>query len=100
VDSNPYHEIVDFLKIQRSTEEQVFRTLSYFDGLNFAARATIPALCSVELMDTVCPPSTVFASHNHWAGPKQIEVYPWNDHEGGAAAQRQVQLHRLRTLTP
>jgi cephalosporin-C deacetylase len=98
VDSDPYHEIVEFLKIQRTAEEQVLRTLSYFDGMNFAARATIPALYSVALMDTVCPPSTVFASHNHWAGPKQIEVYPWNNHEGGAAAQRQVQLHHLRTL--
>ena len=98
VDSEPYHEIVDFLKIQRGTDEQVFKTLSYFDGMHFAARATIPALYSVALMDTTCPPSTVFASYNHWAGPKEIEVYPWNDHEGGAAAQRYRVLQHLRTL--
>jgi cephalosporin-C deacetylase len=98
VDSEPYHEIVDFLKIQRGTDEQVFRTLSYFDGMSFAARAGIPALYSVALMDLTCPPSTVFASYNHWAGPKQIEVYPWNDHEGGASEQRYRQLLRLRTL--
>ncbi|GAA2059204.1 cephalosporin-C deacetylase [Catenulispora yoronensis] len=98
VDSDPYHEIVDFLKVQRTAEQQVFATLSYFDGMHFAARATIPALYSVALMDLTCPPSTVFASYNHWAGPKDIEVYPWNDHEGGAAAQRDRQLRHLRTL--
>ncbi|GAA1999737.1 acetylxylan esterase [Catenulispora subtropica] len=98
VDTEPYHEIVDFLKIQRGADQQVFTTLSYFDGMNFAARATVPALYSVALMDLTCPPSTVFASYNHWAGPKEIEVYPWNDHEGGAAAQRDRQLRYLRAL--
>ena len=44
--------------------EQVFKTLSYFDGVNFAARAHAPALFSVALMDAVCPPATVFAAYN------------------------------------
>lgn len=55
---------------------------------------------SVALMDATCPPSTVFAAHNHWKGPKRIKVYPWNDHEGGAARHREVQLRYLRTLAP
>jgi cephalosporin-C deacetylase len=53
------------------------------DGLNFAARATVPALYSVGLMDDTCPPDTVYASYNHYLGPKQISVYPYNGHEGG-----------------
>jgi cephalosporin-C deacetylase len=92
-DSDPYQEIVRFLKTQKRTEEQVFRTLSYFDGRSFAARADCPALYSVALMDQICPPSTVFASYNHWAHPgKDIEVYRWNGHEGGAADHRSAQL--------
>ncbi|GII91571.1 cephalosporin-C deacetylase [Sinosporangium siamense] len=96
--ADPYREIVRFLSAQRGMEERVFRTLSYFDGLNFAARGRVPALYSVALMDDVCPPSTVFAAYNHWAGPKEIVVYPWNNHEGGSGAQVERQLHYLREL--
>ncbi|MGH6655863.1 MAG: acetylxylan esterase, partial [Actinocrinis sp.] len=85
-DGFPYKEIANFCKNQRDKTEQVFRTLSYFDGLNFAARANAPALYSVGLMDDICPPSTVYASYNHYAGTsKDIVVYPYNGHEGGEA---------------
>jgi cephalosporin-C deacetylase len=43
-------------------------------------RATAPALFSVGLMDGICPPSTVFAAYNHYAGPKDISVWPFNGH--------------------
>jgi cephalosporin-C deacetylase len=82
-DSFPYKQIGNFLATQRTVVDNVFRTLSYFDGVNFAARANAPALYSVALMDDVCPPSTVFASYNHYAGPKDIVVYPYNGHDGG-----------------
>lgn len=82
-DAYPYKEIANFCKTHRDKIETVFRTVSYFDGLNFAARATAPALYSVALMDDVCPPDTVFASYNHYLGPKEISVYPYNGHEGG-----------------
>lgn len=97
--SDPYQEIVRFLKTQRGRDERVFRTLSYFDGQNHAARAGCPALYSVALMDQTCPPSTVFASFNHWAHPrKDIEVYPWNGHEGGTAEHRSAQLRWLKEI--
>jgi cephalosporin-C deacetylase len=84
-DSFPYKQIGNFLATQRSEVENVFRTLSYFDGVNFAARAGAPAHYAVALMDDICPPSTVFASYNHYAGPKEIAVYPYNGHESGGA---------------
>ncbi|MEV5200374.1 acetylxylan esterase [Streptomyces sp. NPDC053720] len=91
-DSNPYSEIARYLKMHRGKEETALRTLSYFDGVSFAARGTAPALFSVALMDQVCPPSTVFAAHNAYAGEKEIEVYPFNGHEGGAMFQEAAQL--------
>ncbi|WP_328947831.1 acetylxylan esterase [Streptomyces sp. NBC_00184] len=97
-DKDPYQEIVRFLATQHGHAEQVFRTLSYFDGISFAARADMPALYSVALMDPICPPSTVFAAYNNWAGPKAIEVYPWNGHEGGTSVHRAAQLRMLRDL--
>jgi cephalosporin-C deacetylase len=49
-------------------------------------------------MDTVCPPSTVFAAYNNYAGPKEISVYPFNDHEGGQLDHDRVKLDWLRDL--
>lgn len=86
-DAAPYSEIANFCKVQRRYTEQVFQTLSYFDGLNFAARAKAPSLFSVALMDTICPPRTVFAAYNHYGGSKSISVWPYNGHEGGEAMQ-------------
>jgi cephalosporin-C deacetylase len=86
-DAHPYKEIAEFCKVHRDKLERVFSTISYVDGVNLAARATAPALYSVALMDDVCPPSTVFASFNHYAAAKEIEVYPYNGHEGGGAYQ-------------
>ncbi|WP_049573990.1 acetylxylan esterase [Nonomuraea sp. SBT364] len=97
-DRDPYREIVRFLSTRREVADQVFRTLSYFDGMNFAARGRVPALYSVALMDLTCPPSTVFASYNHWQGAKEITVWPWNDHEGGSGYQREEQLRYLHKL--
>jgi cephalosporin-C deacetylase len=94
-DTAPYSEITHYCKIHRDQAETVFKTLSYFDGLNFAVRAHAPALFSVGLMDTICPPSTVFAAYNHYAGPKDIKVWTFNDHEGGSTFQS---LEKIRFL--
>ena len=87
-DRDPYQEIARYLSVHRGAEERVFETLSYFDGVNLAARADAATLFSVALMDFTCPPSTVYAAYNRYAGAdKQIEVYPFNDHEGGQTLQ-------------
>jgi cephalosporin-C deacetylase len=98
-DAHPYAEIARYLKIHRDKTERVFSTLSYFDGLNFAARASAPALFSIGLMDDITPPSTVFAAYNHYAGEKQIEVYPYNGHEGGEGYHDLAKLRFLRGLS-
>ncbi|GAB4463615.1 MAG: cephalosporin-C deacetylase [Anaerolineae bacterium] len=82
-DEHPYQEIVKYLRIHRDKVDTVFNTLSYFDGMNFAARARAESLYSVGLMDTICPPSTVFAAYNHLSAPKAIRVYTFNQHDGG-----------------
>jgi cephalosporin-C deacetylase len=87
---------VTYLRVHRDQVDTVYRTLSYFDGAVMATRARVPALFSVALMDDTCPPSTVYAAHNAWAGPKQIRVYPFNGHEGGGAEQQRAQLDWLR----
>ena len=40
----------------------------------------------MALQDETCPPSTVYAAYNRvTAVGKRIEVYDFNDHEGGGA---------------
>jgi cephalosporin-C deacetylase len=97
-DAYPYRELSDMLQLNRDKVDDVFATLSYFDGLHFAARGTAPALYTVGLMDAICPPSTVYAAYNRYPGPKQIQVWPYNGHESGATFQPPVNLRWLRTL--
>ncbi|MFI6345485.1 acetylxylan esterase [Streptomyces sp. NPDC050560] len=92
-DRDPYREIGRYLRTHRGRTERVLRTLSYFDAVHFASRATAPGLFSTALEDETCPPSTVFAAFNAYAHQdKAIEVYDFNGHEGGGPFQDAVQL--------
>jgi len=97
-DERPYSEISHFLKTHRDKVDIVFNTLNYFDGMNFAVRAKAPALFSVGLMDTTCPPSTVFAAYNYYAGQKEIRTYEFNLHEGGESYQDLEKLKFLKKI--
>lgn len=97
-DNGPYAEIRRWLSGHRFAAETAFTTLSYFDGVNFAARASCPGWFSAGLMDNVCPPSTVYAAFNRYAGPASIEVYRYNGHEGGAEYDLPRKFAALRSL--
>jgi cephalosporin-C deacetylase len=94
-DAGPYQEIARYLKVHRNHVQQAFRTLAYFDNAILASLATAPALFSVALQDTICPPSTVYAAFNAYAGDKAIVAYPFNDHEGGEGFHQAEQLRWL-----
>ena len=81
-DGYPYQEIVKYCQSHRNSIDTVFNTLAYFDGV----------------MDETCPPSTVFAAYNHYAGPKQIRTWAFNHHEGGQAFQDIEKLKFLANL--
>lgn len=103
-DSMPYQEIVRYLAVHRDHEAAAFRTLAYHDGVSHARRATAPALFSVGLRDDTCPPSTVFAAYNNYGAlaatrpETQIEVYPFNRHEGGQAFHQRRQMEWLSAV--
>jgi cephalosporin-C deacetylase len=90
--TGPYVELVQYLKVRREVVDNALRTLSYIDAMNFAARATCPALFSVALMDSTCPPSTVYAAYHQYAGDREMRVYPYNDHEGGQSYQAAARI--------
>ena len=98
-DSDPYGEIVRYLKAHRDHVDRALSTLAYFDVAALGRRASAPALFSVGLMDEICPPSTVYAAFNAYGGPKEIREYPFNDHEGGQAFHEVVKLRWLAERT-
>lgn len=99
-DADPYREITRFCQIHRHRIGEVFRTLSYFDGMHFAARGRARALFSAGLMDEICPPRTVFAAYNHYAGPKEIRTWTFNHHEGGQSFQEAEKVLFVRSAWP
>ncbi|ALV53032.1 acetylxylan esterase [Streptomyces althioticus] len=92
----PYTEIAEYLSLHRDRVESVFGTLSYVDAALLAARATAPSLFSIAMMDAVCPPSTCFAAYHLYGGAKDLKVYEFNGHEGGAGHHRRAQLAWVR----
>lgn len=92
----PFTELRQYLAVHRDVVDETFDTLSYFDGVNFARRATASARFSVALMDPIVLPSTVFAAFNDYAGAdREIDVYPFNGHEGGQGHQWVTQARWL-----
>ena len=90
--TGPYAEIEGYLAAWRGQAPQVLQTLNHFDGVHLARRASCPTLFSVALLDTTCPPSTVYAAYAEWSGVKDMVVYDYNNHEGGGAYQQARQL--------
>ncbi|UOY87794.1 acetylxylan esterase [Bacillus glycinifermentans] len=79
----PYLEINSFFKRNGSPdiERKAMNTLSYFDIINLAESVKAPVLMSIGLVDTITPPSTVFAAYNHLNTEKELKVYRYFGHE-------------------
>lgn len=93
----PFTEIVRYLSVHRNSNDRVFNTLSYIDGVNFSKRVRAAAYYSVALMDEIVLPSTVFAAYNALqVDDRQIEIYEFNGHEAGNFYQWQRQVSWLR----
>jgi cephalosporin-C deacetylase len=88
----PYTELVDYLAEHHDQVATVLRTLSYVDNAVLAGRIRARTTVSVGLMDTICPPSTVFAAYNAIEAPKDVAVYPYSDHRlPGHHVERQLE---------
>ncbi|SEF36467.1 cephalosporin-C deacetylase [Amycolatopsis pretoriensis] len=94
----PYTELTGYLATHRTRERETFETLSYFDGVGFAGRATAPAWFSVGLMDDIVPPSTVFGAYHTYRGPKEIAVWDYSAHEAGGADDLRAVLGSFESL--
>ena len=76
----PYNEINCYLRAYPDRKEQVLRTLSYFDAVNFTSRIHVPMAVGIPLNDTICPPQTQYAAYRNLAGPKDAWLIPNASH--------------------
>ncbi len=77
----PYTELPTFLNLHPEHVEQALHTLSHVDCALLAPRIRCRTRVSVGLMDTICPPSSVFAAYNAIEAEKAIEVFPYSGHD-------------------
>ncbi|EFM08921.1 Cephalosporin-C deacetylase [Paenibacillus curdlanolyticus YK9] len=85
-----------YIKQHPEQLDHVLEQLSYFDTMNMADRITCSVFASVALKDEVCPPDMFFATYNRIKSEKQINIYPFNGHEGGGAVQTEAKLAYIR----
>jgi cephalosporin-C deacetylase len=95
----PYAEVAEFLAQQVDYEPVALDTLRYVDCALLARRITARCLLSVGLMDTICPPSTVFAAYNEITAPKDIAVFSFGVH-AVPPSHLERQLRHLREYLP
>ncbi|MBO5876611.1 MAG: acetylxylan esterase [Bacteroidales bacterium] len=76
----PGKGIIEAAKAKGMSEEEMFRTLSYFDVKNFTDRITCPVIMAIGLQDPVCPPHTNFSEYNHVKSEKSYSCYPEAGH--------------------
>ncbi|MFI1365719.1 acetylxylan esterase [Streptomyces griseochromogenes] len=91
-DRQPYRELLRFCQFHPHHTDRALTTLAHFDGVAMASRAACPALFSLALRDQVCSPASVAAAYQHYAGPKQIRVWPYAGHAEPNGYHRQAEV--------
>ena len=76
----PGNWILDAAKENNISDEELYKTLSYFDVKNFTDKIQCPVLMAIGLQDPVCPPHTNFAGYNHIKTEKSWICYPLAGH--------------------
>ncbi len=62
-------------------EKVIFENLGYIDIQHLANRIQANVLWGIGLMDTICPPSSQFATYNKIVSRKSMKIYPDYGHE-------------------
>ena len=52
----------------------------YYDVVNFARHVTVPAYVTAGIIDSLCPPTTVYAMYNQLKGEKHMLEHPTTGH--------------------
>ena len=61
-------------------DPKIVAASAYYDVVNFARRIKVPVFVGVGLIDSTCPPTTIFSAYNTLSCPKQIDIAPLMGH--------------------
>jgi cephalosporin-C deacetylase len=84
LDVDAYLELREFFRHfdpRHERESEIFSRLGYIDVQHLASRIKAQVLMGIGLMDTICPPSTQFATYNKIDSKKNLTLYPDYGHE-------------------
>lgn len=79
-----YKELQEYFRLfdpMHKKEKVIFEKLGYIDIQHLADRIMADVLWGIGLMDTICPPSSQFATYNKITSRKSMEIYPDYGHE-------------------
>jgi cephalosporin-C deacetylase len=79
-----YKELQEYFRLfdpLHKKEKAIFENLGYIDIQYLANRIQANVLWGIGLMDTICPPSSQFATYNKIESKKSMEIYPDYAHE-------------------
>lgn len=91
-----FSAVADYLRKYPDHMEQAMKTLSYFDTMNLTEYISCPVSASVGLKDNICPPECFFAAYNRIDAPKEVEIFPFNGHDGAKPLRWQKKLEFLQ----
>ncbi len=74
---------------QNLSQEMLDATLPYFDGALLIRHSRAEIYCEMGLIDTTCPPSSVWASLNGAHGRKTVNCVPYRTHAWPSGTWRQ-----------
>ena len=76
----PGDPIINAAREKGISDDELYKTLSYFDVMNFTDRIACPVIMAIGLQDPVCPPHTNFAGYNNIKTEKSWVCYPLSGH--------------------
>ena len=79
-----YKELQEYFRFfdpLHKKEQEIFENLGYIDIQHLANRIQANVLWGIGLMDTICPPSSQFATYNKIVSRKSMKIYPDYGHE-------------------
>ncbi len=68
------------LRFDEAHRDKTAEAAAYYDAVNFARYIQCPSLIAVGLVDTTCPPTTVYSAYNVINAPKEIMAFPYMGH--------------------
>ena len=70
----------DGYRLLVAPDARQLKAARYYDVVNFARHVTVPTYVTAGIIDSLCPPTTVYAMYNQLKGEKHMLEHPTTGH--------------------